>query len=78
MGLFRRKKRIKAEEARKQLFNSLLEDNKRKDARIRELEDLCKEKDKYFEEMISDGLRHGSSLAGKHMSDKKKYKHGKH
>lgn len=28
-------------------------------------------------EMISDGLRHGSSLAAKHMSDRKKYKKGK-
>lgn len=40
--------------------------------RVSFLEDLCEEKDEYFKEMISDGLRHGSSLAGKHMSDWKK------
>lgn len=28
-------------------------------------------KDSYFTEMISDGLRHGSKLAAKHMSDRK-------
>ncbi len=37
--------------------------------RISDLEDLCEEKDEYFKQMISDGLRHGSSLAGKHMAD---------
>lgn len=45
--------------------------------RVKELEDLCEEKDSFFSEMISDGLRNGSSLAGKHMADKKKYKNGK-
>ena len=45
--------------------------------RIRQLEKLCEEKDHYFTEMISDGLRHGSSLAGKHMADLKAYKNGK-
>lgn len=45
--------------------------------RVKELEDLCEEKDSFFSEMISDGLRHGSSIAGKHMADKKKYKSGK-
>ncbi|WP_422803323.1 hypothetical protein [Streptococcus sp. FT1-106] len=40
--------------------------------RISDLEYLCEEKDEYFKEMISDGLRHGSSLAGKHMADRKK------
>lgn len=42
-------------------------------SRVVELEDLCDEKDAYFQEMISDGLRHGSSLAGKHMADRKQY-----
>ena len=42
-------------------------------SRVVELEDLCNEKDAYFQEMISDGLRHGSSLAGKHMADRKQY-----
>jgi len=48
-----------------------------KDRRIKELEDLCEEKDEYFSEVISDGLRHGSTLAGKHMADKKEYKKSK-
>ncbi len=50
---------------------------KEKQERIDELEDLCEEKDEYFTEMISDGLRHGSSLAAKHMSDRNKYLKGK-
>lgn len=43
----------------------------------RRLKKLCKEKDSYFTEMISDGMRHGSSLAAKHMADRKKYLQGK-
>lgn len=43
----------------------------------RRLHSLCKEKDSYFMELMADGLRHGSSLAGKHMSDRKKYLSGK-
>ena len=41
------------------------------------LHKLCKEKDSFFMELISDGLRHGSKLAAKHMSDRKKYINGK-
>lgn len=41
------------------------------------LRDLCEEKDSFFMEMISDGLRHGSSLAGKHMADRNDYLKGK-
>lgn len=67
MGLFGNRKKIERLEA----------DNRAKDKRICELENLCIEKDSYFKEMISDGMRHGSSLAGKHMSDLKKYKNGK-
>lgn len=37
------------------------------------LKDLCEIKDSFFNEIISDALRHGSSLAGKHMSDRKQY-----
>ena len=59
------------------IISSLVKDNKRKDARIKQLEDLCEEKDSYFLELMSDGLRHGSSLAGKHMADYKKYKNKK-
>ena len=43
----------------------------------RRLHKLCKVKDSYFKELMSDGLRHGSKLAGKHMSDRKKYLNGK-
>lgn len=45
--------------------------------RIRELESLSDTKDSFFMELMSDALRHGSSLAAKHMADRKKYKHGK-
>ena len=45
--------------------------------RNKELVDLCEEKDAYFSEMISDGLRHGSKLASKYMRDKKDYLNGK-
>lgn len=48
-----------------------------KSKRIKELEDLCEEKDSYFMELMADALRHGSPLAGKHMADRKKYKNGK-
>lgn len=43
----------------------------------RRLLNLCKEKDSYFMELMADGLRHGSKLAAQHMSDRKKYIHGK-
>ena len=42
------------------------------------LKKLCEEKDLYFKEMISDGLRHKSKLASKHMKDLKDYKNGKY
>lgn len=61
----------------KKKIEQLEEENREKDKRIDELEDLCDEKDDYFKELMSDALRHGSSLAGKHMSDKKKYNNGK-
>lgn len=57
---------------------SLLEqENKQNRKRIKQLENLCKEKDSFFMELMADGLGHGSSLAAKHMSDRKKYKQGK-
>lgn len=43
----------------------------------KQLKQLCKEKDSFFSELMSDALRHGSSLAAKHMSDRKKYLNGK-
>lgn len=48
-----------------------------KDRRIRQLENLSDEKDSFFMELMSDALRHGSSLGGKHMADRKKYLKGK-
>ena len=68
MGLFgsKDKKRI-------QFLESELRTSKK---RIRQLDRLCEEKDSYFMESISDGLRHGSSLAAKHMSDRKKHLNG--
>ena len=42
-----------------------------------QLEKLCEEKDSFFLELMSDALRRGSSVAAKHMADRKKYLHGK-
>lgn len=47
---------------------------KKENQRLRK---LCHEKDSFFIELMSDGLRHGSKLAAQHMSDRKKYIHGK-
>ena len=66
-GLKRDKKRI----------SKLEQENKEYIQRFQLLDSLCEEKDSYFMELMSDGLRHGSSLAAKHMSDRKKYKQGK-
>lgn len=56
---------------------NLLEENKRLRNKNRRLRKLCEKKDSFFMELISDGLRHGSKLAARHMSDRKKYIHGK-
>ena len=48
-----------------------------KEKRIRQLEKLCAEKDQFFLGAISDGLRHGSSEAARHMADRKKFLKGK-
>ena len=58
-------------------FINLKLENAAQKRRIEELEALCEEKDSYFAEMRSDGMRHGSSLAGKHMADLREYKKGK-
>lgn len=55
----------------------LKKENERLKKENRRLHNLCKEKDSYFMELMSDGLRHGSKLAAKHMSDRKKYMNGK-
>lgn len=44
---------------------------------VGQLRKLCNEKDSFFKELMSDALRHGSKLAAQHMSDRKKYLHGK-
>lgn len=59
--------------ALKEELSKLKEEDRKKDKRIRDLENLCKEKDSYFIELMSDGMRHGSSLAAKHMRDRKDY-----
>jgi hypothetical protein len=69
MGLFDSKSKQKI-----RFLESELRTSKK---RIRQLERLCEEKDSFFKESIADGLRHGSSLAAKHMSDRKKYLNGK-
>ena len=45
--------------------------------RVKELERLCNTKDSFFMELMSDGLRKRSSLARKHMADRKKWLKGK-
>ena len=59
------------------LFNSIKAENAYLKKENKRLHQLCKEKDSYFMELTADGLRHGSKLAGKHMSDRKKYVNGK-
>lgn len=58
-------------------FNQLERENRALKDRNRQLKNLCEEKDSFFLELMSDALRHGSSVAAKHMSDRKKYLHGK-
>lgn len=41
--------------------------------RVRELEERCQEKDSWFLAMTAEALRHGSSFAGKCMSDRRDY-----
>ena len=48
-------------------------ENKRLKANVKRLEKRGDLKDKYFLEVISDGLRHGSKLAAKHMRDRRDY-----
>lgn len=70
MSLFRSKKD-------KNEIPQLKKEIERKDKRISQLEGLCYEKDAFFMELMSDGLRHGSPLAAKHMAERRKYKQGK-
>lgn len=61
----------------KKTVEQLRRENKSKDQEIFRLKKLCAEKDSYFTEMISDGMRHGSPLAAKHMADRKQFLKGK-
>lgn len=76
MGLFgsKEKKKISQLEKENILYKEV---NRSYKKRIDQLTDLCEEKDSFFKELMSDALRHGSPLAGKHMADRKKYKNGK-
>lgn len=58
------------------IFN-LVKENKILRKENESLRNLCNEKDSYFKELMSDGLRHGSKLAAKHMADRKDYLKGK-
>lgn len=58
------------------LFDLMKENAYLKKENLR-LHNLCKEKDLFFKELMADGLRHGSKLAAQHMSDRKKYIHGR-
>ena len=57
-------------ELENQVIN-LLKENEFKDARILQLEDLCELKDAFYDAMMSDGLRHGSSLAAQQVVNKR-------
>lgn len=59
------------------MFNNLARENAALRRENQRLRDLCEEKDSYFKELMSDGLRHGSPLAAQHMADRKKYLNGK-
>lgn len=49
-------------------FNQLERENRALKDRNRQLKNLCEEKDSFFLELMSDALRHGSSVAAKHMA----------
>ncbi len=69
LDFFKKKTKVKTKSKEK----SYLEIIKKQKKYINDLEKRHEEKDIIFIEMISDGLRHGSSKAGKHMNDRKLY-----
>lgn len=76
MDLFGRKSKKTVQLLQNKLKKILIENQQLKNE-IRRLKARCNEKDAYFMEVISDGLRHGSSLAGKHMVDRREYLNGR-
>lgn len=58
----------------KENYQKLLNENKLLKKDNKRLRKLCEEKDSFFMEMISEGLRKGSKLAAKHMAERKDYK----
>ena len=54
----------------------LVEENEYLKELVVNLRTLCAEKDMHFDAVISDGMRHGSSLAASYMADKKQYLNG--
>lgn len=55
------------------IIRNLTLENKALKKRNKALVNLCNEKDSFFKELMSDGLRHKSRLAAKHMADRKSY-----
>lgn len=66
MELFSSKNKKKIAQLEKVNFEQL--------KKIKQLERMCTKKDSDIKKLMSDGLRHGSTLAGKYMSDRKKNK----
>ncbi|RRD94592.1 hypothetical protein EII17_07355 [Clostridiales bacterium COT073_COT-073] len=58
-------------------ISKLKKDNMTKAKRIKDLEKICQKQDQSINRLMSDGLRHGSTLAAKYMADKKKQLRGK-
>lgn len=60
------------------LIRKLTIENMALKKRNKALVNLCDEKDLFFKELISDGLRHKSPLAAKHMADRRSYLNSKY
>ena len=57
----------------KQKIRELEQENQNQRKWIKQLENLCEEKDSYFTQLMSDALKKRSSLAGKPMADRREY-----
>lgn len=76
MDLFGRKSKKTAQALQSELKKSVIE-NRQLKKEVCRLKKRCAEKDAYFMAAISDGLRHGSPLAAKHMVDRREYLNGR-